>query len=174
MGMLFWWCLCEDDEMETIHRWIEGVAPLLYTLAVILRIPCPSPGDQENLIIGCYLCVTAPGTEQRWKAGVRLYTVISPPPHGSGFILGSLLNPKHNMMSRLGSASQLISRVDELVSSFFLCFWNLFANRNKRKDRLVSLYFLEYIFIGFTHLNVSVLDVLIISFNIVINEKLNR
>lgn len=99
--------------------------------------------------------------DQSASSWLRLYLRLPPEP-----------KTQHDVTFGLSLAAYFASWWVSFI--LFLVFLNLFANRNKRKDRLVSLYFLEYIFIGFTHLNVSVLDVLIISFNIVINEKLNR
>lgn len=60
-GASLWWCLCEDGEVDwwiALHlgRDAEDPLPLLWR-------------SEENLVIGCYLCVTAAGREQRWKRG---------------------------------------------------------------------------------------------------------
>lgn len=102
-GMLLWCSLCEDD--ETVHRW-AGEQPALIHLGYDAEDPLALPWrSEEDLIIGCYLCVTATRRERRQQREC-LYTVISPPPHGSGFMSCSLLNPKHHIMScaAMGSA----------------------------------------------------------------------
>lgn len=113
VGMLFW-CLCEDDEMEAIQGWI-GKQPRTYTPSLWCwgspATPLEIRGEPDNRLLS-----VRHGRKERAavKAGVRLYTLISPPPHASGFISCSPLHPEHNMMpcTGTGSALQFISRVD--------------------------------------------------------------
>lgn len=88
--------LCADGESSSQTDWGSSLALILGRDA---EDPLALPWRwEEDLIIGCYLCVTATRSSN---------SVISPPPHGSGFISRSLLKPKHHIMScaAMGSAS---------------------------------------------------------------------
>ena len=85
--------------METIHGWI-GKQPRSYTLAMMLRIPYPSPWRSGKRVWGSdnrLLSVRLGHKEGAAVEGVGVRTVISPPLHGSGFILPP--RPQHYLMS---------------------------------------------------------------------------
>lgn len=82
-------CICERDGMKqkAVSLWSGGSpAP-----------PLPIESDKK----GCSGCVMAT------RRGVRLHSLIGPPPRSSAFILKPpycrALNPKHTMMSRAGT-----------------------------------------------------------------------
>lgn len=93
----------------TVHM-ADGWAVSLYcTWPWCWGSPGPSleiRGGSDNRLCYYDVCVTAIRSEGRWQREC-LHLVISPPPHGTGFISRSRLDPRHHIMpcATMGSAS---------------------------------------------------------------------